>query len=344
MRDSPLAPNDLQLRAVVRWRWFETLLLTAAVPVGRFAAGSADPFVLGGSFPWLVFVPFAIGLQHGLCCAIASVLAIVAVAVVHAAWAGVPLPPVSVGFACGAIALVATRACDAQRERCERLRMRVVQLERAWERERRARALLRAPHGERVERSAGSPTDLDLALSSVEFRLAAAPSMREFGRVLLDLLVHRGELQEGSVWLESGGRCVPVATTRSGADGLGKRIPKPSPLVAHAMRTRSVVTSLDRPLREVSAGTDAEGEDALAAMPLISADGAVRGAVLVEQMPLESFAAGELQTMSVLVHAGVAVVEPETWERWMAELQRVRTHRDPRNEAAAGAGRWDAIA
>ncbi len=338
MRDSPLACGDVESRAAVGWRWFETLLLTAAVPLGRSAAGSADPFALGGSFPWLVFVPFVIGLKHGFRCAAASVVAMLSAAVVHADRAGISLPPATVGFACGALVLVASRACDAQRERCERLRMRVLQLERAWEREKRAREVLRASHADLAQRVQDASRTLDGVVDSVARRLVTVRGVSEFGRFVLGALSQRAELQEGSVWLECGGRCLEVASTRSGRRGPRKM----SSLVQLAVRKRSVVSLLEEALVDDGVGDEDGG---LAALPLSAADGTTRGAVLIEQMPFESFDADQLHQMNVLLRAIVAPLEAEKWNSWIVEAtQLASSERAARSDPASGAARWDAIA
>src|SRR4051812_29534412 len=131
MRDSPLRPGDLQPLAAARLRWSETLLLTAAVPGLRTAFSSADPFVVRGSFPWLAVVPLAIGVQHGVACALVSVLLLCGGAWAHALALGADVPAPAFGLASCAMAAVAARARDAHLERCERLRRRVVQLEQA---------------------------------------------------------------------------------------------------------------------------------------------------------------------------------------------------------------------
>lgn len=341
MRDSSLAPGDMLARAPVAWRWLETVLLTAVVPVARFAMGSTDPFGLAWEFPWLVFVPFVLGLQHGSSCAAASLIALGSAAVLHAGSVGRSLPVASVAFAWGAIVLAASRACDASRERCERLRERVLDLELAWERERRAREVLRLSHDKLVQQWVGAPESVDQVLASVGQKVIAMRSVHEFGRCVLDVLVHHAELQEGSVWLEVHSRLVRVAATRGGEGGSAV----PGPLAQHAMRTGSAASrhSFRSKLTIAASGSmrpPVAASEAEAVLPLMAADGAVRGVVIVDQMPCEVLVPEAVQRMRILVSGLAASVESATWECW---LKPVPPNEEAPRQTAAVAGAWDAI-
>jgi polysaccharide biosynthesis protein PelD len=379
MRDSPLAAGDLQSRAVGMWRWVETSLLTAAVPAVWFVAEAEGWFgggVGAGSFPWWVFVPLAIGVQHGLECAFASLVGIAAVGLARALWVGGPLPvdadavwelwvggplpPLGADVAWGVVVLIATRACDAQRERCERLGQRVVQLEIASERERRARRVLQLSHEKLEEQLAGAQHSVEAALKSVVDRVRPLRSAAEFGRLVLDVLAQHASVTEASVWVSGEGELELIAACgarelravgRIGSAASLSSISFPrsasrsssssvaSVVIQRALAERGVVMRLERTTEEPGAARD----EPLAAVPLIATDGAVSGVVAIERMEFSAFRADGLRRVEVLVSALMAEVDIETWRMWVAAASGGRADQGTAAKSGSGARAWDAI-
>jgi hypothetical protein len=323
MRDSPLRAGDLQPLAAARLRWLETLLLTAALPGLRIAFGSGDPFVLRGWFPWLALVPLAIGMQHGLECALASALLLCGGAWVHAVAVGGAVPAPAFGVASCAIAAVAGRARDAHWEKCERLRRRVVQLEQGIAREKASRHVLQLSHERLLERLAGAPHSLDASVAAAVARLSELKSVSELGRALLELLAQQAELQGGAVFaLDGSGVLVdaPVAALgrapeSSAGEGGEWCAVASSPLVLRALRTRRLVSVVDG--EQVSVAGQA---GVLAALPLMAADARVLGIVAMTQLPFAAFHPAALSGAFVLVSGVTSQIDPQRWSLWVAAL------------------------
>jgi hypothetical protein len=316
MRDSPLQGGDLQPSAAARLGWLETLLLTAAIPVVRIALGWADPFLCRGVFPWLACVPLAVGVQHGFACALASVTLLCAGAGVHAVSTGGLMPSLAVGAACFAIAAVAGRACDAQRERCARLRRRVMQLEIAIGRERASRQVLQLSHERLSQQLAGVPHSLQASVEAAVQRLPALRSVAELGRLLLDVLAQHAELEAGEVFVLDGrGRLLERAVASLGGEP-GAWMRARSLLVTRAFQTRRLTSVVDA----VGVGGAAR-DDVLAALPLLAADAKVLGVVAITQMPFVAFHPEALRQAFVLVSRMLGEVEPEQWRKWIEELE-----------------------
>jgi hypothetical protein len=323
MRDSPLSAGDLQPSAAVRVRWVEAVLLTAAIPGLRIAFGSGDPFVLRGWFPWLALVPLAIGMQHGLECALASALLLCGGAWVHAVATAGDVPAPAFGIASCAIAAVAGRARDAQWERCERLRRRVLQLEQAMAREKASRHVLQLSHERLLEQLAGAPHSLDASVAAAVERLSSLRSVSELGRALLDLLAQHAELQGGAVFaVDARGILVdaPVAAlghvpeSSAGKGGEWCAVAS-SPLVERALQTRRLVSVVDG--EQVSGAGQA---DVLAALPLMAANARVLGVVAMTQLPFTAFHPAALGGAFVLVSGVTSEIDPARWSAWIAEL------------------------
>lgn len=322
-RESPLQAGDLQPLAAGRLRGFETLLLTALIPAARVAFGWDDPFLLEGAFPWLAFVPLAIGVQHGLAYALASVVLSCAGVLVHAMLAGGDVPAPAFAVAWCAIAAIAGRACDAQSEKTDRLRRRVLQLERAIAKEKSSRHVLQLSHERLVEQLAGVPGSVQASVVAALERLAGFRSARELGRSLLDLLAQHAELQRGAVFAVDGNGTLlewPVATlgrapeTRAGGAG-DWACAANSPLVVRAVRTRRLTSVVDG---DGLAG--ATGEVVLAALPLLAADARLLGIVAMTQLPFAAFHPGALGRAFVLVSGVTSELEPARWWAWIAEI------------------------
>jgi hypothetical protein len=314
MRDSPLVAGDLQPEAAAQTRWLESLLLTAAIPGVRIALGESDPFLWHGPFPWLAFVPLSLGVQHGLACALVSALLLSAGAFGHAALTGGVMPGPALGFACGAVAAIAGRARDSRRERADRLKRRVVQLEAALDRERLGRQVLQLSHQRLAERLAGAPHSLEASVKAAVARVPALRSWSEAGRLLLDLLAQHAELQRGSVFaLDEAGRLIEPAAATLGwdvqtlgaSDGFASH-----PLVASVCKSRrpGLITELRSaapPIAEV-----------LAALPLLSADARLAGVLLIEQVPFVAFHAQAMRRAFVIVSRVIGAADLARLVAW----------------------------
>jgi hypothetical protein len=340
MRDSPLAAGDLQPSAVARWRWVETLLLTAAVPSSWFIAGVGQPLALheARGFPWWVLVPLAIGAQHGLSCAFASVVGIAGVDFARAFLAGEPAEFLGAGTLCAAVVLIATRACDAQRERCERLRQRVLQLEVANERERRARRGLQLSHEKLEAQLAGAPQSVEATLRTVRKRIGTLRGTEEFGWLLLEVLAQHAQVREAAVWVRGPRGLVVVASSRAG--GLD-RVASVSAWVEKSLAERAVVSRLEGSDAHLHSGAD----EPLAAVPLVAADGHAFGVLSIFNLEFEAFYLRGLTQVEVLVRCVVGAVERDTWEGWLASMASgEEADRIDAPTRSSGTRPWDVIA
>jgi hypothetical protein len=345
MRDSPLAAGDLQLPATAPLRWVETLLLTAAVPGLRFALGWADPWMCRGVFPWLSVVPLAVGVQHGLACALASALLLCAGASAEAFVGGTQVPSPELAVACCTMAAVAGRACDATRERGERLRRRVVQLESAIGRERASRHVLQLSHERLAQQLAGTPNSVLASVESAVERAKALRSVADFGRSVLELLAQHAELQGGCVFVAGEqGRVIGDAVAIFG--GLPVASCGQSVLVTRALRSRRMVSVIDAGLPVGALGDERSGRDAwsegvLAVLPLLAADASTLGVIAITRMPFAAFHPAALREAFVLVSRVVSAIEPETWRGWVDAFERGAVARE--SVPATSAAKWGDI-
>lgn len=338
MRDSPLQAGDLQPTAPARLRWLETLLLTAAVPALRIALGWADPFLCRGVFPWLSCVLLAVGVQHGLACALASMTLLCAGAGAHAVLTGGHVPALEVGAACFVIAAAAGRACDAQRERCARLVRRVAQLEKTIGRERASRQVLQLSHERLSQQLAGVQHSVQASVEAAVQRLPALRSVAELGRLVLDVLAQHAELQRGAMFVaDEQGRLLELAVASVGKAESTSWTRAPSLLVTRAFQTRRLTSVVDAG-GAVSVAAAAR-DDVLAALPLLAADAKVLGVVAITQIPFAAFHPEALREAFVLVSRMMGEVEPETWRRWIEELESSGAH-----GVARGRTKWESIA
>jgi hypothetical protein len=269
---------------------------------------------------------------------------------------GLALSP-ALGVACCAIAAVAGRACDAKRERCERLRRHAVTLEAALVRERASRHVLQLSHERLAQQLAGAPHSLQASVEVAVPRLAALQSVAEFGRLLLDLLAQHAELQGGAVFVVDGeGRLLEQAVARSGCAGADSDTVAGSRLVLRAFRTRRLTSVVDAGgVASVGAagGLGAASDHVLAALPLLAADAMLLGVVAIEQMPFTAFHPAALRQAFVLVSRVAGEVEPKLWRGWIErfecatakEVARSRSagEDDEPESSAAGRTKWGRI-
>jgi hypothetical protein len=350
MRDSPLQAGDLQPVAAAWLGWLETLLLTAAVPAVRIALGWVDPFLCRSVFPWLVCVPLAVGVQHGLVCALVSATLLCAGAGAYAVSETGHVPPLEVGAAYLVIAAASGRARDANRERCERLSRRVSQLERSIGRERASRQVLQLSHERLSQQLAGAQHSVQATVEAAVPRLPALRSVAELGRLVLDMLAQHADLQRGAVFVAGGqGRLLEPAVAELGQGDATSRMWARSPLVTRAFQTRRLTSVVD------TVGVLGDGRDqVLAALPLLAADAKVLGVVAITQMPFTAFHPAALRQAFVLVSQLMGEVEPEQWKQWIEALERAGERSisaarvrdgEPREQSdAGGKTKWGSIA
>jgi hypothetical protein len=293
-----------------RLRALETLLLTAAAVLAADALGRSDGSPLGAALPWLALVPVVIGLQHGLWFALASAVALGVWACAYGAWvAGVPAS--SLGCACCVMAAAAGLARDAQREKWERLRARVLQLEAAGAREKASRQLLQLSHARLLEKLAGASRGLQAAVDRALERLHAMDDFGAFGRLLLELLAEHAELESGVVYAVGAGFEILEPRIASFGDVVG--VPSGGgPLADRAARTRCIVSVVD-----IDDGRDGAHGAVLAALPLLAADEKVLGVLAMTRLPFSAFHPAALREAFVVVSRICAEVNRDQVERWM---------------------------
>jgi hypothetical protein len=316
-------------------RLVETLVITAALPAAGYALQNPDPFLLQASFPWLVFAPLLVGVQHGLSLGILSAVLSLLGAWAHSdlgIWLGATAPGSSTlgespfqalapwGTGCLLAAIVAGHFRDRWEKTGTALVVEHAELARRLRRTDSAHAVLRLSHARLEERLAAQAWSLDSCLRDATRQLEDLTSFADLGRVVLDVLASQAMVQSASLF-------VPAARARrAGAAGrqpswLGaRRGPildrsplatlgnEPSPRSTHPLVKSAWAT---RRLQAVTGAPEDAGLDpsVLAAVPLLTSEGQLLGVIAIHDMPFLAFQSDNLTTLARLTSHLADVIE-----------------------------------
>jgi hypothetical protein len=303
------------------WRAVEIAALSLGVPVIGALLRAQDPFLLHGTFPWLILVPLLIALQHGLSSAIASAALLCSGVWVRQAF-GVEEPPGVWAWTAGCflIALLAGWFKD-QSLRSERdLSAHSRELGERWQRLARTHRVLELSHSQLEERLIAQGWSLESVIRRAGAELAGAATPARVYALVLDVLASQAQLLAVSFFapspLRSADSREPVRLDVAPAARLGKiahswsaasSLPAASapfatslsahPIVRRALLTRQVALLAPEPAAE---GLD---ESVIAALPLVTSSGRVLGVVAVHELPFLAFTPATFDELDTILRA-----------------------------------------
>ncbi len=313
-------------------RLAEALVITAALPAAGYALQTADPFLLEASFPWLVFAPLLVGIQHGLSLGILSAVLLFLGALIHSdlgLWLGTAaagsgalgesslLALAPWGTGCLLAAIVAGHFRDRWLDGSTAITAEHAELTRRLRRTDSAHAVLRLSHSRLEERVAAQTWSLDSCMRDAAEELDSLTSFADLGRVVLDVLASQAMVQSASLFVPAtrtaraagaGGEALSAgrgnwlgvrrSTTLSRAPivMLGN---EPSPRSTHPLVKSAWAT---RRLQAVTGAPEDAGLDpsVLAAVPLLTSQGQLLGVIAIHDMPFLAFQSDNLSTLARL--------------------------------------------
>jgi hypothetical protein len=307
-------------------------VITAALPAAGYALQTPDPFLLQASFPWLMFAPLLVGIQHGLSLGILSAILSFLGAWAHSdlgIWLGTAAPGSGTlgerpfqtlapwGTGCLLAGIVAGHFRDRWYKRDTVITAEHAELARRSRRTDGAHAVLRLSHARLEERLAAQAWSLDSCLRDAARQLEELSSFADLGRVALDVLASQAMVQSASLFVPA-----TRAARRTGADGNAltpgmrswfgarrgatlARAPivtlgnEPSPRSTHPLVKSAWAT---RRLQAVTGAPEDAGLDpsVLAAVPLLTSDGQLLGVIAIHDMPFMAFQSDNLTTLARL--------------------------------------------
>jgi hypothetical protein len=271
-----------------------------------------DPFWTQGGFPWVVLVPLAVGVQHGLLPALASTVLLGLGAQLHASALNVAnLAASSSGAAlstwtgCWVVAALAggfkqhaVRAERAEHERAEELKRRL-------QRSLRQQRVVALSHRRLEERLAADAWSLAGVVSLARRELEQASTAVRAYQVLLDVLASQAQIQVAAFFACRDPHAAPAhaelepaalcALGRVAAEPAGAPAPQQA-VVLRALRTGSVALLAPE-------GHSGGAGSVLAAVPLWTSDGRLLGIVAVYEMSFISFRRETFMELDTIAHA-----------------------------------------
>jgi hypothetical protein len=295
--------------------------LSLSVPLVGSLLRAQDPFLLHGTFPWLVLVPLLIAVQHGLSSAIVSAALLCSGVWVRQALGSEEPPGVWAWTAgCFLIALLAGWFKDQSLRRERDLSVHSQALGERWQRLARAHRVLELSHSQLEERQIAQGWSVESVVRRAGAELARAPTPARLYALVLDVLASQAQLLGVSFFapspLRSADSRESLRLDTAPAAALGKIVrmaPAGASLSAHPIVRRALLT---RQVALLAPESAAEGldESVLAALPLVTSSGRVLGVVAVHELPFLAFTPATFSELDTILCALADLVDARLCE------------------------------
>lgn len=275
-------------------RWLETMAISTLVPLASHELRPSDPFWLDGSQPWLMLLPFLSGAQSGVAHGLMSAAVVSGMAFTHELTLGHGSHPLlaSWSIGCFIVGALAGQFRDVGERRRAALREQAAQLSESLQRAQRMATTLQLSHARLEERLAASRWSLAGVLEAAQRRMQELTSERALGEVVLEVLASQAMVQSASLFWSASGALLPAPLARLGSKRSASQL---HPLTLRAFRSGRLAAVGER----ARARRDHDA-DVLAAVPLLTSNGAIVGVVAVHELPFMAFQAEHLRSLLVI--------------------------------------------
>ena len=277
-------------------RWLETIIITLGVLALGYFFNRSDPFFIKAEFQWVLFAPLLIALRYGIAPGMVSI-AIICVLYLVLFRTGLLAGEFPTVFMLGGILM--TMVCGQFSTIWSTRLRRSDQLSRhaseRFEQLSRAYFMVRLSHDRMEQNLISRPVTLRDAMIDLRAILASHGGLldNETGSALISILVHYCSLESAAIYLmDDKGRMQekPVAECGRGAI-----------FQADDLLLRSAIETGSSAYQSMSHLTRYEDSPYLIAAPLCTSTGAMKGVLLVSEMPFLALQRETLQIIGVLL-------------------------------------------
>jgi hypothetical protein len=272
----------------------ESIALSALLPAVGWLVDRADPFLLGHSFPWIVFPPILAGLRHGFApgCACAGLLGGGLVAAWRAHAFGVDAFPAGPALGLFTLAMLTGQFSDVWRRESAAVRARLDAAQRSGEELARAHFLLELSHERLEEQCAAAPNLRDALREIAAIAQESGDALGAIGDRLLSLFATYALVEVATLARVRGREEVGETVATLGSAG---PVEPDDPLLVAALRSRTLAALDGR------ASVDARVRSRLvAAVPFVDVDDAVHAVLCVHAMPFVAYGRRNLTALAIL--------------------------------------------
>ncbi|WP_394847071.1 hypothetical protein LZC95_06330 [Pendulispora brunnea] len=279
---------------------FETVLLTALLPVIGYFTNPEDPFFLKSDCSWLVLAPVLLGLRHGFAPAVAS--ALVLDGLMLAAWRthsfGVSVLPGASLIGLFVFAMITGQFSDVWKREIVRLDGAFNVARRQLNELSREHFLLEVSYDKTLDAQAQrlSPNLRD-AIAAVRKLTSDVQevSMDSLATPILEVMAQYCLIETCSIYaVHDGVLAARPSVCMGGTQGL---VIANDLLVAEALRTKKLTTLTEAGRDSAKAKMQTS---LLAAVPFVDTAGNVHGVLCIEAMPFVAFDRKHLETLFIL--------------------------------------------
>lgn len=288
----------LKLRLfTVRAVWFETVALTALMPLIGYAVNADDPFFLNNQFPWLILAPLLISLRYGFLFGMSSTLVLIALFILgrNFNWNFIPVFPLEQVVGMIAITVVTSEFNERWQQKIVPLQRKYEQLTLRMKEFSRAYQLLKGSHSLLEQQTASHKTSLrDSLLNLHKHTLEIAKNDGEplvgIGDRILELFSHFGSVQTASIHAVSDAQKISMRSIA--CLGNPPSFWPTNPLIREAFKT-GYVTSIQSYNEDMS-------QEIIVVVPLVDVFQKIWGMVIINEMSMFALQENTLNLLSLL--------------------------------------------